>query len=206
MTKKFAMLFISLAFAGNLFSQQVTDPVKVDETRPVLKTDTIKDGKRIYLTRKFIFGTDTVQVEAGYKYLNPNDFSFYYQELEEKVGVSLNGTLLTANNENHKPTVHAYDEKEIFGEKIIANAATYYIIVGKEFYCDGKECPNRWALVVNTQTKVCLDINTGFCSEKELLKLINKRSKETDKVEVPVINDCKQSAADAKWINVDKAL
>lgn len=204
--KKFVFPFLFFCMVANAFSQNVLDPVKVDETRPVLQTDTIKDGNHIYLTRKFIFGADTVVVEAGYRYPNPNDFSFYYQELEEKVIVSLNGALLTDDNDNHKPEVHAYDGKELFGEKIIANATTYYIIVGKEFYCDGKECPNRWVLVVNAKTMECLDINTGFCSEKELLKLINKRSKDNDKVEVPVINDCKQSASDAKWINVDSAL
>lgn len=205
MKKLASILFFSIVSVCSLIAQSVSEPVRVDETRPLLKTDTVIDGGRIFLTRKFSFGKDTLVVETGYKY-TPKDFSFYYQELEERVVVSLNKTLLKATNENHKPQVHSYPEKEIFGEKIIANATDYFIVLGKEFYCDGKECPNIYALVVNESTGLCLDINTGFCDEKELLKLINKRSKDNDKVEIPVIKDCKQSYSDATWIVVDKAL
>jgi len=205
MNKTNIILIIFLSVTYNLFSQ-VQAPVSVNETRPTMKTDTIIEGSHIFLTRTFLFGADTLVVEASYKY-TPKDFSFYYQELEERVVVTLNGEVLKANNENHLPTIHAFPEKEIFGERITANDMDYLILLGKEFYCDGKQCANLFALVVNMKTHICLDINTGFYDAKEILHIINKRSKENDKVQVPVISNCKkESAADAIWINVDKAL
>lgn len=205
MNKKLTLLVFTFAFVSAL-SAQVLEPLRVDETKPTMKTDTIVDGKRIFLTRKFFFGKDTLVIETGYRYPNPKDFSFNYQELEEKVVVSLNGTILKAENENHKPQVHSYPWKSLIGERIVVNATDYLLLLGKEFYCDGSECPNVYCMVVNTKTGICLDINTGFCDEKNIFKLINKRSAEHDNVQVPVLNDCKQSHSEAKYVNVDKAL
>lgn len=205
MTKKLILFCLSFTLAAALCAQ-VLEPLRVDETRPSMKTDTIIDGKRIFLTRTFYFGKDTLVVETGYRYLNPKDFSFYYQELEEKVVVSLNSNVLKTENENHKPQVHAYPSNPLMGERITVNATDYLLLLGREFYCEGSDCPNVYCLVVNTQTGVCLDINTGFCNEKDIFKIINKRSAENDNVQVPVLNDCKQSHSEAKFVNVDKAL
>lgn len=200
------ILFCLCSFPLFFLSAQVMEPLKVNDNPPTMRTDTVIDGNRIFLVRSFYFGLDTLVVETAYRHSNPKDFSFYYQELEEKVIVSLNGDILTAENENHKPQVHAYPWNTLMGERITVNATDYLLLLGKEFYCDGEECPNIFCLVVNTKTGVCLDINTGFCKEKDIFKLINKRSAENDNVQVPVLNSCDQAHSEAKYVNVDKAL
>ncbi len=204
MKKQLFLLIASLFVAISSYSQ-VSEPLVINATPPVLETDTVIDGDHIFLTRYFYFGKDTLVVETGYKYTNPKDFSFNYEELEEGVVVALNSEVLDTDNDSHEPLVHSYNG-EIYGEVISANGMDYLIVLGKEFYCDGPECSSIYALVVNTKTGVCLDINTGFCKEKDLLKQINKRSAANDNVQVPVINSCDDSYSDAKWINVDKAL
>lgn len=205
MCKKLFFILLSFLFFG-VASAQVMEPLRVDNTAPSMRTDTIKDGNHIYLTRSFYFAADTLVVETAYRYPNPNDFSFNYQELEEKVVVSLNGSILDAKNENHLPQVHAYPWNPLLGQRITVNATDYLLLLGKEFYCDGEECSTIYCMVVNTKTGMCLDINTGFCKEKDIFKLINKRSAENDNVQIPVLNACDQAHSEAKYINVDKPL
>ncbi len=204
MKKQLLLLFTSLLLVFSAYSQ-VSKPMSVNPMPPTLETDTLIDGEHIYLTRYFYFGKDTLVIETGYQYTNPKDFSFNYEELEEEINIALNSEILDTDLDNHEAQMHSFSGP-LYGEVITTNNMTYLIVLGKEFYCEGPECSNLYAIVVNTTTGVCLDINTGFCKPEDLLKQINKRSEKYDNVQVPVIDSCEDSYSDATWITVDKAL
>lgn len=172
------------------------------KTPVVFTTDTVHNGKKIFLTTNILFTKDTLSIKATYIYTDTN-FSFYDIQLFDTLEVFLDGVRVKLSQAKYTPFIREYMYGYNFVNVLNRNGRKNILLFGQEKFCNGTNCSDIGVLNISVcpgKAPVCMEVESGFCDDELLMNVINKQYMKSQKVEIPVTDDCQHGGKVKKWV------